>query len=587
MDANRRDLLKDRSWMNYKNASDRRKPEYEDGVNTFLDFAFSNAGNNEKIRCPCVSCYLGSYHDRKVVFYHLLARGIIKDYNPWTQHGEDEKEDESIPCEIHIPISHEEHLPNPRIENNVRGSRSEKITSGDINRREKQNQAVHLESDEDRNSPIIPANVWNYVNAIGTSKTGGDVHQGNDDDDDNDNGDPNVSIGEDNNFFGVDNCDSSPNQSCDDADFVATEADQVAADGYSSEAAQAQNSGNGMLSTVRRRGPRGLKWKKELEKSSERVKVELPAKLGRVVGTNARQFVVEASWLLKETLPPNVVKWKDLNPNDVAKLLKKVKDRFIFPNESHVDTALLWQFKQWYRAWRSDLRRSYFSKYDTYDEQLAHRPPYVKEEHWKWLVDYWSSEKFKNISAINSKVRSNTKAFACVGPTSIARLAYELEMNQSKQDSDQCPVYIKLYEKQKRRSDKTWITKEAEDGYNKLVKLHKKQLEDHGVDNLSPSEAYAKTFTKAKSITLLGLGENPIALEGSSMKRRRTGCSDQRIIDASVRARRLEIESVQKSDDDEEEEQTELSHSDRQLRAEMCEQIRLIRQGLTSSSTNA
>lgn len=174
MDATRRDLLmRDRSWMNYKNASDRRKPDYVDGVNAFLDFAFSNAGNNEKIRCPCVNCFLGSFHDRKTVFYHLLARGILKDYNPWTQHGEDEIEEESIPYEDHMPIAHEVHLPIPLQAKNVSDSREEKVEDGDIQQQQKEKRNVHQENDEDGgDSPIIPPNVWRYVTAIGMSKSG-------------------------------------------------------------------------------------------------------------------------------------------------------------------------------------------------------------------------------------------------------------------------------------------------------------------------------------------------------------------------------------------------------------------------------
>lgn len=147
---------------------------------------------------------------------------------------------------------------------------------------------------------------------------------------------------------------------------------------------------------------------------------------------------------------------------------------------------------------------------------------------------------------------------------------------------------MKLFERQKRRIDGTWINKEAEDGYDKLVKLHTKQLEKHGKDDLTPTEAYIKVFSRARSLSLLGISENPIALESSSRCKRKS--FDQRVVEATARDRvkdKKQLLPEQKSPD--REAQNEESHSDpeSEKRGELHEQIRSIWEGLASSSTNA
>ena len=42
----------DKSWMNLS----RMDSEYDAGVERFLDFAYTNHPDNEKISCPCVNC---------------------------------------------------------------------------------------------------------------------------------------------------------------------------------------------------------------------------------------------------------------------------------------------------------------------------------------------------------------------------------------------------------------------------------------------------------------------------------------------------------------------------------------------------
>jgi len=64
--------------------------EYRNGVEAFLDFAFTNAGGCKLIVCPCNKCKVGYNHcfTRDVVAHHLMFNGFWLDYKEWVHHGE-------------------------------------------------------------------------------------------------------------------------------------------------------------------------------------------------------------------------------------------------------------------------------------------------------------------------------------------------------------------------------------------------------------------------------------------------------------------------------------------------------------------
>ncbi|KMS95836.1 hypothetical protein BVRB_004600 [Beta vulgaris subsp. vulgaris] len=83
----------DKEWMKLK---DRGAPQYLNGIDNFLDFAFNNssvdhAGNQigTKIRCPCCRCANVHYKTRSEVRFDLLRNGILQSYIVWDKHGED------------------------------------------------------------------------------------------------------------------------------------------------------------------------------------------------------------------------------------------------------------------------------------------------------------------------------------------------------------------------------------------------------------------------------------------------------------------------------------------------------------------
>ncbi|XP_058768899.1 uncharacterized protein LOC131642695 [Vicia villosa] len=64
---------------------------YKDGVNYFLDIAFTKGKvEEEEILCPCAVCCNDSWEVRDVVYDHLCSKGFVKGYTEWIYHGEDE-----------------------------------------------------------------------------------------------------------------------------------------------------------------------------------------------------------------------------------------------------------------------------------------------------------------------------------------------------------------------------------------------------------------------------------------------------------------------------------------------------------------
>ncbi|XP_075098879.1 uncharacterized protein LOC142175783 [Nicotiana tabacum] len=97
----------DKSWLNIRNRVDQR---YRDGVDNFLNWAFSQPTVSTMIRCPCKGCMNTEFKLRVGVRGDLLRKDFWDSYKVWDLHGEvsvrvetssavdsdDEAEDDSI-----------------------------------------------------------------------------------------------------------------------------------------------------------------------------------------------------------------------------------------------------------------------------------------------------------------------------------------------------------------------------------------------------------------------------------------------------------------------------------------------------------
>ncbi|KAH1092343.1 hypothetical protein J1N35_019600 [Gossypium stocksii] len=64
----------DKSWMNLSRVSN----DYQNRVQTFLNFAFQNASQENMILCPCKKCSNINWHFREVIYEHLIVDGFIR-----------------------------------------------------------------------------------------------------------------------------------------------------------------------------------------------------------------------------------------------------------------------------------------------------------------------------------------------------------------------------------------------------------------------------------------------------------------------------------------------------------------------------
>ncbi|PKA59300.1 hypothetical protein AXF42_Ash001394 [Apostasia shenzhenica] len=75
----------DRSWIKMN----KRSFEYDNGVNSFIDFALKNEFLiNGRIRCPCLRCGNMKLFEANIVKDYLFFYGFDETYKRWILHGE-------------------------------------------------------------------------------------------------------------------------------------------------------------------------------------------------------------------------------------------------------------------------------------------------------------------------------------------------------------------------------------------------------------------------------------------------------------------------------------------------------------------
>ena len=76
----------DKSWMNINYRLD---PDYRNGGNAFLDFAFAHTKLGNLIYCPCRKCHNVYAKTREQVEEDMVVNGIVQNYDIWIFHGEE------------------------------------------------------------------------------------------------------------------------------------------------------------------------------------------------------------------------------------------------------------------------------------------------------------------------------------------------------------------------------------------------------------------------------------------------------------------------------------------------------------------
>ncbi|GLT82158.1 hypothetical protein SLE2022_005660 [Rubroshorea leprosula] len=133
-------------------------------------------------------------------------------------------------------------------------------------------------------------------------------------------------------------------------------------------------------------------------------------KLSSFLGTIARNSML---------CPLNYEDWRDMPETTKADQMAYIKTKFVFSKklQSWINKSLA---KKW-RYHKHKLANSkYFDPNKTQEENCRKTPPNVPPQQWQFLVKYFLSPEWKNLSNIGKKSRAQQKGFHTCGSKSFA-----------------------------------------------------------------------------------------------------------------------------------------------------------------------
>ena len=48
-----------------------------------------------------------------------------------------------------------------------------------------------------------------------------------------------------------------------------------------------------------------------------------------------------------------------------------------------------------FRSYRNKMKARYYNPYNTDEEKLRHKPPYLSDGEWRWLISFWGTPEAK------------------------------------------------------------------------------------------------------------------------------------------------------------------------------------------------
>nr|XP_009589006.1 uncharacterized protein LOC104086456 isoform X1 [Nicotiana tomentosiformis]XP_009589007.1 uncharacterized protein LOC104086456 isoform X1 [Nicotiana tomentosiformis]XP_009589008.1 uncharacterized protein LOC104086456 isoform X1 [Nicotiana tomentosiformis]XP_016433024.1 PREDICTED: uncharacterized protein LOC107759569 isoform X1 [Nicotiana tabacum]XP_016433026.1 PREDICTED: uncharacterized protein LOC107759569 isoform X1 [Nicotiana tabacum]XP_016433027.1 PREDICTED: uncharacterized protein LOC1 len=123
-----------------------------------------------------------------------------------------------------------------------------------------------------------------------------------------------------------------------------------------------------------------------------------------------------------------------------------------------------------FRAWKARLSRLY-SKYNTNEERLSHRPEDVELEDWKYLIQYFGSQDFKVVSERNKRNREKQITKHTCGTRSFA----EVEESMRNPITGEIDTADKVWEIQHTRKDDrgelVWVDSQSQQIHGQLQEV--------------------------------------------------------------------------------------------------------------------
>ncbi|XP_074301661.1 uncharacterized protein LOC141633075 isoform X3 [Silene latifolia] len=206
-----------------------------------------------------------------------------------------------------------------------------------------------------------------------------------------------------------------------------------------------------------------------------------------------------------------------MNPEKKDQLYSKIMAKYNLPEKvdgQPVIDSLSFQCSTLYRQWRYRLKENHFR-----GKKLAQakdsRPLTLDKDEWDWLVfEYWGSDKQKKRSKTNTDNKMKQLDVPANGSRSTARIFYDminepssiptqdLEGESESLDTQQEPLYIRLFEKTKKHKstdeNNPWgpsgFGPNHEKHFEELKRLHEAEIEKCGEDTLNVKDAYMKVL---------------------------------------------------------------------------------------------
>ncbi|KAG8388598.1 hypothetical protein BUALT_Bualt02G0142200 [Buddleja alternifolia] len=231
----------------------------------------------------------------------------------------------------------------------------------------------------------------------------------------------------------------------------------------------------------------------------EKLTVDIPEEVNRIVGVNSQYAITESGCLARRFAPLKVTKWGRIEEDKKLDLLRDFRGSFNFGESVRCNGVILSQMNTQYRNFRHKLYKKYFLRGIT--------PAHVDPNDWEYLCTYFASEEYQRISRRNTENWAAQDARHIVGTKSFARICRDRE--EKKWD---VVGPIELYKLTRYKCDEGaekgyWISDIAKENHRKMVECQK-EIEEAG-ENPVDEEKICCEVLGFKSGYVRGRGAGP------------------------------------------------------------------------------
>ncbi|XP_020087976.1 uncharacterized protein LOC109709981 [Ananas comosus] len=211
--------------------------------------------------------------------------------------------------------------------------------------------------------------------------------------------------------------------------------------------------------------------------------VQVEFKNGKPIGDSAQYLITEMGVVLKNpyNAPLNVKCWNDIDNKKKDKIWMILKEKFILleSNKEHVMDML----RDRYRQRKYKMKAKYYNPKATYQQNIRNNPPSIPEDQWKWLVEYFSSEKFQEMSSRNMTNRSLQTMAHTTGSKSYERLREDKGKGLSDKD---------FFELTHRKKNGDWVDTPS----RQIMEQYEKEINDRQAEDASTDIDENEIFTE-------------------------------------------------------------------------------------------